>query len=79
VRTFCVQGGEGSSDEKSEVFGTKNFGFFEIYNVSARTRKEGVSQCGQGEELKLSQFSATSFMDGPYSNSYRSRHGMIVM
>jgi len=26
----------------SALFGTKNFRFFEIYSVSARTREEGV-------------------------------------
>jgi len=37
----------------SALFGAKNFGFFEIYGVSARTRGEGVN------------FVQTSFMDDP--------------
>jgi len=45
----------------SAFFGAKNFGFFEICGVSARTRKEeGLSQCGHfadkgGEEVNFSR------------------------
>jgi len=59
----------------SELFGVKNFGFFEIYGVSARTksmwdrasadilqtRREGV----RGSIFR--DFVRTSFMDGPLS------------
>jgi len=38
----------------SVLFGAKNFGFFEIYDVSARTRGEGGVD-----------FVRTFFMDGP--------------
>jgi len=49
------------------LFGAKNFGFFEIYGVSARTRKEGLSQCGHfsnnGEGVNFSRF-CTDFFNG---------------
>jgi len=54
VRTFCGQGGrEGSTDADVRIFfGAKTLGFFEIYDVSARTRGEEVEPvrtfCGQG-------------------------------
>jgi len=39
----------------SAVFGAKNFGFFGIYDVSARTRRGSI----------FCDFVQTSFMDGP--------------
>jgi len=44
VRTFFGQGGGGSSDANTALFGAKNFGFFEIYDVSARTRGGEASE-----------------------------------
>jgi len=32
----------------SALYGKKKLGFFEIYGGSARTRGEGLNQCGQG-------------------------------
>jgi len=47
----------------STLVGEKKFGFFEIYGVSARTRKEGVEPVraffGKGGSI----FRVTSFMD----------------
>jgi len=68
VRTVCGHGEGGSSDADVRIFGTKNFGFFEIYGVSARTseRVESVRTFGgEGEGVNFSRFRATSFMDGP--------------
>jgi len=46
AQTFFGQGGS-SAARSSALFGAKNFGYFEIYSVSARTKGEGVlSQCG---------------------------------
>jgi len=45
----------------SGPFGAKNI---EIYGVSARTRGEGLSQCGQGEKSIFREFLRTFFMDG---------------
>jgi len=48
-------GGRGLQMRTSALFDAKNFGFFEIYDVSVRTR--GVEPlrtvCGQGEGLIL--------------------------
>jgi len=55
---------------KSALFGVKNFEFFEIYGVSARTRGEGgLSHCGHfadngGRGSIFRNFVRTSFMDG---------------
>jgi len=53
----------------SVLFGAKNFGLFEIYGVSARTRRERVESvrtfCGQGGGSIFRDFVRTSFMDGP--------------
>jgi len=46
----------------SAHFGAKKFGFFKIYDVSART---GRRQCGQGRGVNFSRFRADVFMDGP--------------
>jgi len=54
-----------SSDADAALFEAKNFGFFEIYGVSALTRGKGLNQCGQGEEVNFSRFCATSFVDIP--------------
>jgi len=44
----------------STLFGAKNFGFFEIYGVSAPTKWEGVEPvrtfCGQGGGPGVGQF-----------------------
>jgi len=43
----------------SALFGVKNFRFFEIYGVFARTRRKGISQCGQeGKGVNFSRFCA---------------------
>jgi len=42
----------------SELFGAKNFGFFKIYGVSARTRVEGLSQCRHFSDKERDQFFA---------------------
>jgi len=55
----------------SAFFGGKNFRFFEIYGVSARTRREGVEPMraffgqGGGVGVIFRDFVRTSFMDGP--------------
>jgi len=54
----------------SALFGAKNFGFFEIFGVSARTRREGVELvqtfCGHGGGGSIFRdFLQSSFMDGP--------------
>jgi len=54
----------------SALFEAKNFGFFEIYGVSARTRGEEVEPVRTffGQEGRVSifrDFVRTSFMDGP--------------
>jgi len=52
----------------------KNFGFFEIYGVSVRTRGEGgLSQCGHfsnkgGGEVNFSRFCADVFYGRPLMN-----------
>jgi len=60
--------------QMSTLFGTKNFGFFKIYGVSAWTT--GVEPvrifCGQGgRESIFYNFVQTSFMDGPNILSVR--------
>jgi len=55
-RIFCKHEERGSSDAVVRIFGSKDFGFFETYAVSARTREEGVN---------FLQFCQTSFMDDP--------------
>jgi len=67
-----VQCGQGAVIQMrtSALFGAKNFGFFEINGVSARTRDEGSFEpvrtfCGQGEGSIFHDFVRTSFMDDP--------------
>jgi len=53
----------------SAIFGAKIIGFFEIYGVSTRTRREGVESvrtfCGQGGGGSIFRdFVWTSFMGG---------------
>jgi len=51
----------------SALFGAKNFGFFKIYGVSARLRREeGLNHCGQRRSI-FCDFVRMSFMDGPFS------------
>jgi len=50
----------------STLFKAKKIGLFEIYGMSARTREEGLSQCGQEGS---SRFCGTSFMDGPLTKN----------
>jgi len=59
----------------SSLFGAKNFRFFEIYGVSARSRGEvGLSQCGQeGRGSVFRDFVRTSFMDDFVRTSFSSR------
>jgi len=50
------------------LFGTKNFGLFEIYGVSAQSRGVEPVQtfCGQGERGSIFRdFVRVSFTDGP--------------
>jgi len=49
----------------SALFGAKNFGFFEIYDVSARTRKEGIEPMRTRGRSIFRDFVQMSFMDGP--------------
>jgi len=60
VRIFCGQGGgEGVLQMwTSALFRAKRFGIFEIYVVSARTRRGSIFR----------NFVRTSFMDGPLLN-----------
>jgi len=57
----------------SHFFMQKNFGFFEIYTVSARTR--GVDPvrtfCGKGEGSIFLDVVRMSFMDGPQVKNFR--------
>jgi len=60
MRTICRQGGEGFLKiQTSTFFRVENFGFFEIYFVSVRTRE---NQCGhfadKGVVFGFSQFCA---------------------
>jgi len=62
VRT---RGEEGSSDADVLTFIAKNFGSFEIYGVSARTREvEPVRTMREGGSI-FHDFVRTSFMDRP--------------
>jgi len=50
----------------SALFGVKNIGIFEIYDVSARTRRKGGwDSTDKGERVIFRDFGRTSFMDGP--------------
>jgi len=53
----------------SALFDAKNFGFFEIYGVSARNKGEGVQPVrtfsGQEEGSIFRDFVRTSVIDGP--------------
>jgi len=55
--------------QTSTLFDAKNFGFFEIYDMSARTGERRVIQCGhftdKREGVIFRDFVRTSFMDGP--------------
>jgi len=79
VRTFRGQG-RGSSDADARIFWWKNNGFFEIYDVSARTR--GVEPvrifCGQGEGLIFRDFVWMSFMDGPLQIYFKKERIVII-
>jgi len=45
--SFSDKGGGASSDAEIRTFWQKNFGFFEMFSVSARTMgEEGLNQCG---------------------------------
>jgi len=62
--------GEGYSDSASALVSPKNFGFFEIYGLSARTSEErGLSQCGHFSDKEegsvFRDLVWTSFMDNP--------------
>jgi len=46
------------------LVGAKNIGFFEIYGVSAWTRRVEPVRT-RGEEVNFRDFLQTSFMDGP--------------
>jgi len=56
---------------KSTNFGAKNIGFFEIYRVSARTRRKGIKPvriiCRQGCGVTFSQFCAGVLYGRPQS------------
>jgi len=73
VRTFCGQGGKEGFFRcgRPHFFGENNFGFFEIYGVSARiSGRGGLSQCGNfadkgGGGSIFYDFVQTSFTDGP--------------
>jgi len=71
----------------SVLFGAKNFGFFEIYGVSAWSRE--VEQVWtffeKGVGVVFRDFVRASFIDGPLSNTYlayiqnKSFHIIIIM
>jgi len=44
----------------SALFGTKNFGFFEVYGVSPTTKGESIFR----------DYMRTSFMDGDYIQAF---------
>jgi len=56
----------------SALFGEKNFGYFEIYGVSARTRGIGVEPvrtfCEQGGGVNFSRFCANVLWTAPNAN-----------
>jgi len=61
-------GGGGLQMRTSALFGAKNFGFFEIYGVSARTRGGGLASADilrTGERVIFRDFLRASFMNGP--------------
>jgi len=61
--------------QTSVLFGAKNFGFFEIYGVSPRTRgRRGLSQSDKGEGSFFRDFVRTSFMDGPLQYAWKSNY-----
>jgi len=64
VWTFCVEGIIRMLT--SALFGSKNLGFFEIYSVSVRTRKEGDFEAvwTRRRSQFFCDFVRTSFMDG---------------
>jgi len=64
---FRIRGKEVLQMQASALLGVKNFGFFDIYDVSAQTRGEEVlSQCGQGERVSFSRFCAGVFFGRPF-------------
>jgi len=51
------------------LFGSKNFGFFEITGVSARTRGKGVEPVRtKGEGVNFSRFCADVFYGRPLTS-----------
>jgi len=65
----------------SALFGAKNIGFFEIFDVSARTRS-GVEPvrifCRQGEKGSIfPDFVRTYFMYDPLSNRWPLHYGVL--
>jgi len=66
VRTFFRQGGVFRFRRPySVLFGAKNIGFFEIYGVFIRTRRDARADIfWTREDVNFSRFCATSFMDG---------------
>jgi len=64
----------------SALFGAKNFGFFEIYDVPAQTRRvEPVRTfCGQGgEEVNFSRFCADVFHGRPLMSFFYSNYSIF--
>jgi len=51
------------------LFRTKNFGFFEIYGVSAQVRRVEPVRTRGDEGIIFRDFVRTSFMDGPLNFS----------
>jgi len=64
---FADKEGGSPSDADVRTFCTKNFGFFEIYGVFARTRGVEPVQtfCGQGGGVDFSRFCADVFYGQP--------------
>jgi len=66
---FAHNGGRGVLDADVRTFWCKNFGFFELYGVSAQTRRGGFEPartlCGQGGCSIFRDCVRTPFMNGP--------------
>jgi len=79
---FSDKGEEVLQMRTSALFGTKNFGFFEIYGVSAGTREVEpvLTFCGQGgRRVNFRDFVRTFFMDGFLCRVYTYRFDNQVL
>jgi len=64
---------------KSALFSAYNFGFFEIYGVSARTRRRGLNQCEHGGKVSFLQFCADVVYGQPLNHLLASHYKFITI